>query len=85
MPIYEIRESEAGVPVLPVFSTLNDLIVQLGDEQPWVEVEVQSLLRIDGRPELVLDPVIDGAADRWNAEISAVFIENFKKRNGRGV
>jgi hypothetical protein len=67
--VFEVRPGEDGVNVLPVFSTVRQLVATFGPAQPWVALplrKARELAAAGGIPEVVLDPVVPPSAWRWH-------------------
>lgn len=66
--VFETRETPGGQAVLPVFSSVRQLVGTLGHAQPWVAmplIEVRELAAAGGLREVVLDPAAEPGAWMW--------------------
>jgi SseB protein N-terminal domain len=66
--VFEVRPGEAGTEVLPVFSSVRQLVAAFGPAQPWLALPlrtVRELAAAGGIREVVLDPVVPAGAWRW--------------------
>jgi SseB protein N-terminal domain len=66
--LFEMRQQPDGRFVLPVFSSVRRLVEQLGRYQPWACLPLDEVLAKTSRSpavRVVLDPVIDPGAWRW--------------------
>jgi hypothetical protein len=69
--VFETREAAGGQPVLPVFSSVRQLVGTLGHAQPWVAmplIKVRELAAAAGLREVVLDPAAAPGAWLWKSE-----------------
>lgn len=80
---YETREIEPGSPVLPVFSSEEKLVEQLGAVQPWVTIKLETLIDLMGARFLALDPTVDPDAERWTAREAAEHEALLRRELGR--
>ena len=67
--VFEVRPGGDGVNVLPVFSTVRQLVATFGPAQPWVALplrKARELAAAGGIGEVVLDPVVPPNAWRWH-------------------
>ncbi|WP_433149249.1 hypothetical protein ACQPZ8_10475 [Actinomadura nitritigenes] len=76
---YEFRQRESGPPYLPVFSTSDKLIDQLGDIQTRLEITFTRLLELIEVHYIEIDPEIDRSDWRWNDEDVSRYSELLKK------
>jgi SseB protein N-terminal domain len=66
--VFETRPGEDGTDVLPVFSSVRQLVVAFGQAQPWLALPlhtVRELAAAGGIGEVVLDPEVAPGAWRW--------------------
>lgn len=66
---FEVREGPSGVDVVPVFSSVRNLVAAFGEAQPWVAMpllRVRELAAEGGVPEVLLDPAVLPGAPRWS-------------------
>lgn len=66
--VFEVRPGDAGTEVLPVFSSVRQLVAAFGPAQPWLALPlrtVRELAAAGGIREVVLDPVVPAGAWRW--------------------
>lgn len=80
---YELRELADGNKVLPVFTSAEKLIEQLGMAQPWLKVRLYRVIELIGRDRVAVDPVIDPAGWRWDSKELRKFSETLKGDRGR--
>lgn len=66
---FQARELVDGTPGLPVFTTSEALVAQLGEFQPFEKVAVLDLLVQFSRSnvQVVVDPVLGEGVQRWTA------------------
>jgi hypothetical protein len=68
--VFEVRPATDGSgDVLPVFSSVHQLVETFGPAQPWVAlplVKARELAAAGGIREVVLDPVVPPGAWRWH-------------------
>ncbi|MER6811671.1 hypothetical protein ABT299_20595 [Spirillospora sp. NPDC000708] len=76
---YEFRQRESGPPYLPVFSTSDKLVDQLGDIQTRLEITFARLLELIEVHYIEIDPEIDRSDWRWNDEDVSRYSELLKK------
>lgn len=78
---FEVRAQPDGTRFLPVFTTLDRLIDALGPAQPWALLPlraVRALMALADVPQVVLDPVADADAWRWQADDVVALAEAVK-------
>jgi len=66
--VFETRPGADGTDVLPVFSTVRQLVAAFGPAQPWLALPlrtVRELAATGGVRQVVLDPVVPPGAWRW--------------------
>lgn len=66
--VFETRPGTGGTDVLPVFSTVRQLVAAFGPAQPWLALPlrtVRELAATGGIRQVVLDPVVTPGAWRW--------------------
>ena len=66
--VFEVRPGAEGIDVLPVFSSVRQLVATFGPAQPWLALPlrtVRELAAAGGVREVVLDPVVPAGARRW--------------------
>ncbi|HEV2377919.1 MAG TPA: SAV_915 family protein [Streptosporangiaceae bacterium] len=66
--VFEVRPGAAGTDVLPVFSSVRQLVETLGPAQPWVALplrKARELAAAGGIQQVVLDPVAPPGTWRW--------------------
>jgi hypothetical protein len=66
--VFEVRQTDTGLNVLPVFTSVRRLVETLGHAQPWVAmplIRVRELAAAGGIHEVVLDPSAGPGAWRW--------------------
>lgn len=66
--VFEVRPGGAGADVLPVFSSVRQLVAAFGPAQPWLALPlrmVRELAAAGGIGEVVLDPEVPADAPRW--------------------
>ena len=66
--VFEVRPGVGGADVLPVFSSVGQLVQTFGPAQPWVALplrKVRELAYAGGVRQVVLDPVVPPSAWRW--------------------
>ncbi len=66
--VFEVRPGAGGIDVLPVFSSVRQLVAAFGPAQPWLALPlrtVRELAAVGGVREVVLDPVVPPGAWRW--------------------
>jgi hypothetical protein len=66
--VFEVRPDASGTNVLPVFSSVRQLVETFGPAQPWVALplrKVRELAGAGGIRQVVLDPVVPRGAWRW--------------------
>lgn len=69
--LYEVRDCPDGTRVLPVFTSLDRLVEELGPAQPWAQSPlraVRALMGAAGVTRVELDPALAGSAWRWTLE-----------------
>jgi hypothetical protein len=71
--VFEMRDSSSGPPYLPVFSTEEQLVHQLGDLQTRIEVSFRFLVENFGVEYLEIDPDIEPVDWRWSPETVAQY------------
>jgi hypothetical protein len=67
--VFETRPGADGTDVLPVFSTVRQLVAAFGPAQPWLALPlrtVRELAATGGVRQVVLDPVVAPGAWRWH-------------------
>jgi hypothetical protein len=67
--VFETRPGADGATVLPVFSTIRQLVATFGPAQPWVARplrKARELAAAGGIRQVVLDPVVPPNAWRWH-------------------
>lgn len=82
---YELRELSDGNKVLPVFTSVELIIKQLGIAQPWLKVRFSAVIDLMGKDHVVVNPVIDPAAHRWDSRQLDRFTQEFKTERGGGA
>ncbi|MES9539364.1 MULTISPECIES: SAV_915 family protein [unclassified Actinomadura] len=80
---YETRELEPGRSALPVFSSEQKLVEQLGAVQPWVTIRLETLVDLMGARFLAVDPTVDPDAERWTAREAAEHEALIRRELGR--
>lgn len=66
--MFELREGADGVPVLPVFSSVQRLAGVLGGAQPWVALPLHKVRELAAAGQVrtvMLDPEVQPGAWRW--------------------
>jgi len=66
--VFEVRPGADGADVLPVFSTVRQLVAAFGPAQPWLALPlrtVRELAAAGGVRQVVLDPAVTPGAWRW--------------------
>jgi hypothetical protein len=66
----EIRQSPDGNLLLPVFTTVDRLVVALGSHQPWVRLPLRSaraMAGLAGVRQVTIDPAAADDVVRWTS------------------
>lgn len=66
--VFEVRPGAEGIDVLPVFSSVRQLVAAFGPAQPWLALPlrtVRELAAAGGIREVLLDPEVPPGAWRW--------------------
>jgi hypothetical protein len=66
--IFEVHQTGDGGRVLPVFTTIGQLVFALGSRQPWVALPLANIQRIMGAAgvdRIALDPTGEPGAWQW--------------------
>lgn len=71
--VFEMRNSSNGPPYLPVFSTEEQLVHQLGDLQTRMELSFRFLVENFGAEYLEIDPDIEPSDWRWTPDSVAQY------------
>lgn len=75
---FELRESDSGERAGIAFTSVAELIAQLGRFQPWMVMRstgLRNLLAAAGVKLIVLDPEIDPTSSRWSQEAIDALVE----------
>lgn len=68
---FELRQASENEMVTPAFTSVEKLVEQLGEAQPWVSVTVErlrALTQVMGVEKIYLDPEVDPGTGRWTDE-----------------
>lgn len=68
---FELRQASEDEKVAPAFTSVEKLVEQLGEAQPWVSVTVERLRALTqamGVEKIYLDPEVDPGTGRWTDE-----------------
>lgn len=68
---FELRQVNDEEMVAPAFTSLEKLVEQLGEAQPWVSVTIErlrALTQVMGVEKIYLDPEVEAGSGQWTTE-----------------
>ena len=75
---FELRQANEGELVVPAFTSVDQLVRQLGEAQPWLSLTMERLgilTQTMGVEKVYFDPEVEPGAGRWTDEDLDIFRE----------